>query len=110
VELKDDSYFPQHLHVNVVRVNSETETIESNQLLNTSLRIWLEFGGAYYSHNSQFKHSDHYHDPDLDCGGKSFEEAVIKLALLVKNKYTFLTVGSQKMIEIQKEIERQCGS
>jgi hypothetical protein len=58
---------------------------------------WLEFGPIEWGyHAPEFETGDgqtareyrmNYHDTDLDCGGKTFDEALIKLARLVMKKY-----------------------
>ena len=75
-----DSMFQQCLDIEVVKVNPETGSIDDNKVLNTKVQIWLEVGpyiGTYFAH-----------DIDLDCGGDTFEEAIIELASLVKQKYS----------------------
>jgi hypothetical protein len=76
------------LYVEVVKVNPETETIEDNDSLNTAVRVWLE-GGPWI--NAPLPDEEEYmnwsHDIDLDCGAPTYEEAIIKFAENVKNKY-----------------------
>lgn len=76
--------FRECLDIEVVKVNPETSTleIEEDKLhLNTKTEIWLEFGSWNEEVNSSC------HDYDLDCGGDSFEEAIINLANLVDEFY-----------------------
>lgn len=73
--------FFDSLSVEVVKVNPENETIEDNEELNTATRVWLEFGPYDFEENCRV------HDTNLDCGGKTFEEAIIKLANLVNAYY-----------------------
>ena len=67
------------LDIEVVKVNPLNKTIEDDRSLNTETNVWLECG----------KYSEYmrWHDIELDCGGQTFEEAVIKLANLVKENY-----------------------
>jgi len=74
-----DSRFKQCLDIDVVKVNPDTNTIDDNKELNTKVQIWLEAGPYLGKHFA--------HDIDLDCGGNTFEEAIIELASLVKQKY-----------------------
>lgn len=81
------------LTVEVVKVNPETETIESDRDRNTATRVWLEAGpwsllpsdvdpgprGTYDEISS--------HDPRLDCGGPTYERAIRRMALLVLEHY-----------------------
>lgn len=76
--------FRECLDIEVVKVNPETSTLEIEEdklYLNTKTEIWLEFGGWNEEVNSAC------HDYDLDCGGDSFEEAIINLANLVDEFY-----------------------
>lgn len=83
--------FWESLEVDVVKVDPTTERIEDDEKRNTATRIWLECGpwGDPKEH-AWDTYSDKgipSHDIDLDCGGKTFEEAIIKLARLVNKKY-----------------------
>ena len=49
---------------------------------NTKVEIWLEHGHYDVDWGACV------HNIDLDCGGDTFEEAIIKLAELVKRHYT----------------------
>lgn len=74
--------FAYDLWIDVVKVNPETNEIDINKDKNTKVQVWLEHGKyekEYHSCN---------HDTDLDCGGNTFEEAIIELARLVKENYT----------------------
>ena len=78
-----DDHFSCDLDIMVVKVDPETLAINlDDNSKNTHTRIWLEHG----------PYDDEWgvcaHDIDLDCGGDTFEEAVIELAKLVKWHYT----------------------
>ena len=75
---KRDSYhwdFLRNLYIEVVKVNPETNSIDDDKTKNTKTMVWLEYG------------PDGCHDIRLDCGGDTFEEAIIKLANLVNEHY-----------------------
>lgn len=74
------------LDIEVVKVNPENETIEDDESLNTATRVWLE-GGPWMEEIEGEWHGDWAHDWDLDCGGKTFEEAFMKFVELVKEVY-----------------------
>ena len=83
------NYFDRCLDVEVVKVNPETNILETDWKkvhLNTKTQIWLEFGEAYLDvdedTNVQF-----IHDYNLDCSADTFEEAIIELANLVDKYY-----------------------
>lgn len=75
------SRFQNCLYIYVVKVNPDTNEIDDNYDLNTKIAVWLE-AGPYLKDNVQA------HDVDLDCGGDTFEEAIISLANLVQEYYT----------------------
>ena len=75
----NDKFMPE-LWVEVVKVNPETNSVDDDSDKNTKVRIWLEHGP--YDEKYGFTH-----DIDLDCGGDTFEEAIIKLAELVQKYY-----------------------
>lgn len=73
--------FTYQLWFEIVKVNPETNAIDVDTNKNTKVQIWLEHG----PYDAEWGGCTH--DIDLDCGGDTFEEAIIKLAELVKNKY-----------------------
>lgn len=63
------------LDVEVVKVDPSTGAIENDADRNTETRVWFETGPSGYQ------------DLSLNCGGKTYEEATIKLANCVIEKY-----------------------
>ena len=80
---EDKNYFKDCLDVEVVKVNPETNEIDNDKSKNTHTRVWLEFGEISDVDNMILP----THDIEFDCGGDTFEEAIIKLAILVAKKY-----------------------
>ena len=80
------NYFDRCLSISVVKINPETGEIDANMSNNTKTEVWLEFGRAFidYSITDDVMFE---HDYRLDCGGDTFEEAIIKLANLVDQFY-----------------------
>lgn len=78
---KGINVFEKCLFVDVQKVNPLTGEIDDNEKLNKKTEVWLEFGGWDDEDNIPI------HDIDLDCGADTFEEAIIKLANLVYEKY-----------------------
>ena len=76
-----NEYFSLGLYVEVVKVNPVTNEIDDDATKNTKVQVWLECG-TYVETNGLI------HDIDLDCGGDTFEEAIIELAKLVKKYYS----------------------
>lgn len=77
-------YFVESLDIAVVKVDPKTKRIEDEQSRNTETAVWLETGPVY-----EGKHREpiYTHDPDIDCGGSTFEEAIIRLAKNVARYY-----------------------
>lgn len=102
--------FMQQLYVMVVRVDPATEHIDSEHPeKNTATRVWLE-AGAWHSDEDLRAIDKHWvgngkgsfsHDTKLDCGGPTFEAAIIELAALVKKTY-----GDQRppLAELNKDV------
>ena len=83
---KSYNEFMDSLCIEIVKVNPKTKSINKNKNLNTETRVWLESGCKVPI--PEFDNELHWsHDTDLDCGGQTFEEAVIKLAGLVFKNY-----------------------
>jgi hypothetical protein len=83
--------FNNGLWIDVVKVNPATSAIDDDTTKNTKVQVWLEHGPYEPYHN------DTTHDIYLDCSGDTFEDAVIKLAELVK--YYYNDDGSHKDME-----------
>ena len=77
--------FCHSLDIEVVKVDPATLCIEKDRTRNTRTQVCLECG-PYEEPEYDFV-SPWTHDPDLDCGGDTFEEAIVKLAQLVLAKY-----------------------
>jgi len=83
----DDLYvntFEDSLCIEVQKVNPINSTIEDNEALNTKIEVWLECGEPYIDDNNNI---GHYHNPNYDCGGDTFEEAIINLANIINDKH-----------------------
>lgn len=74
------SEFTQCIDIEIVKVNPYTNSISDNTDENISTRVWLECG-PYIGEKARA------HDIELDCGAKTFEKAIKKLAKLVKKVY-----------------------
>lgn len=91
--------FDDCLDIMVVKVNPATKRVEDDKYINTETRIWLECGPWSKPTDPELKalentnpgtippHGMPSHDIDLDCGGATFEEAIVKLANLVLKNY-----------------------
>ena len=65
----------------------ESGVVNDDQSLNVNVECWLEFGQVKYGVIDGKLVPIHYHDPDLDCGAPTFDEALVKLARKVRRKY-----------------------
>ena len=72
-------HFQDCYDLEVVKVNPANEVSEDNEELNTQTQVWLECG--------PYDPECRTHNIDLDCGGDTFEDAIIALALLVQQQY-----------------------
>ena len=78
------NYAERCLDIDVVKVNPEKDEVDDDMTLNTKVQIWLEFGKIIEDEHFGIMST---HDIDLDCGGDTFEEAIVNLANLVYEKY-----------------------
>lgn len=74
------SYFSESLCIEVQKVNPENNTIDDEKL-NTKIEVWLECGSPFYNEITNTILT--YHNWDWDCGGDTFEEAIINLANII---------------------------
>ena len=94
-------------------VNPTTRRVDDDDSLNTHFEVWIEFGppvdvskdgyvnepeGGWGQYNKY--HSSH--DPRLDCGGDTLDEALLELALRVKHYYGDYPRESQGWVEWHK--------
>ena len=79
--------FLEALDIDVVKVNPDTNSIDDDRNKNTKTRVWLETGAYIEDDPLPIECSPFYHDYYLDCGGDTFEDAIIQLAELVIKHY-----------------------
>lgn len=76
------------INVMVVRVCAKCRRIhEEDGPYEEKTEIWLETGKWDMLPGRNHPGHTHWHDTELDCGGDTYEEAVVKLARLVWEKY-----------------------
>jgi len=74
--------------VYVTKVNPITNKVSDIDVLNTKVQVWLEWGPQVLIEDIGPKPFwSTSHDIRLDCGGNTYEEAIIELAKLVKKYY-----------------------
>lgn len=69
------------LDIHMAKVSPKTGRINDNEKKNTIIEYWLE-SGPFEKEYKSFQH-----DINLDCSGRTFEEAVVKFARRVKKAY-----------------------
>ena len=84
VEVCPESVFRRTLDIYVVKVNPISKRVSLNHTENTHTEIWLESGAWVKDLHMGWMAS---HDYELDCGGDTYEEAIMNLAQLVLTKY-----------------------
>jgi hypothetical protein len=72
----------------------ETGHVNGDVSKNLNTECWLEFGHVYWGYSVSWEADDgercypiYCHDPELDCGGPSFDEALIELANIVLKRF-----------------------
>jgi len=80
----DEGDFLNHTNIMVVKVNPKTFSIDDDVEKNTLTQVWLEPGTWEYSEDT--KKIEAFHHYQWDCGGNTFEEAVLKLANMIKRE------------------------
>lgn len=83
----------ENLGISYVKVDG-TGRINDESSKNIYTECWLEFGPIEWGYGTDWQIEDHkrehkmnYHDYNLDCGGKTFDEALVNLANLVLKHY-----------------------
>ncbi len=82
-----------NLAIYYTKVDS-TGTVNEDRSKNINVECWLEFGGLEWGYHAEWEpkdgereHTLKCHDPRLDCGAPTFDEALVKLANLVLKHY-----------------------
>lgn len=97
------SAFLRLLDIDVQKIDPQTNQIEDDESRNTHTEVWLELGVQYQPDESWNEGKEWYynsHDSDLDCGGSTFEEAIINLASKVEEYYPLEKYGKINMDDI----------
>lgn len=85
--------FQSSLDIMVVKCHPKLHRICNNDKLNTATEVWLECGPGITEEEAGIPEAARVgrfvasHDLRLDCGGKTFEEAILKLSKLVLKYY-----------------------
>ena len=79
----------ENLSIHYAKVGPDGR-VNDDPSLNVNPECWLEFGPMEWDYPSQWHKETsrmNFHDIELDCGGKTFDEALVKLAKLVLKQY-----------------------
>jgi hypothetical protein len=102
-----------NLEIEYVMVD-ESGHINTDPALKIKTECWLEFGQELYDYpagtdgNNEWDNETtrlNCHDPDLDTGGSTFDEAIVKLANLVLGKY-----GDYEELDWTEQQKKECGN
>lgn len=75
-----------NLDIHYAKVNDQGR-VDDDRKKNVHVEVWLEFGSnVHYLQDGQYQLIGE-HDPDLDCGAPTFDEALVMLARLVQKFY-----------------------
>lgn len=106
------SNFTSNLAVMVVKVDPKTNRIEDNTARNTKTQVWVEWGPWYEPR--EHGESDRFltetpgydglpsHDPRVDTGGDTYEDAIVNLANNVYHLY-----GSRERIGNDEKLPKK---
>ena len=78
--------FPENLDIFYAKVDG-SQRVNEDRSKNVFVECWLEFGPIKQVVEDGRLVLRHFHDVDLDCGAPTFDEALVKLARLVKKHY-----------------------
>ena len=81
-----DNTFAESLYIEFVRINPQTGAIDEDATKNTQIEVWLEGGAPVEDEDSgvRYRVSHNHH---LDCGGPTFEAALLQMATNVLECY-----------------------
>ena len=92
------SAFPKLLNIDVVKTNPDTHYIDDDDSKNIFTEVWLKIGPYAEETDREWIRVGSpkwnlTHDTRLDCGGGTFEKAIVKLANLVEKFYPLKKYG-----------------
>jgi hypothetical protein len=88
--LRHERRLTESVDIDVVKVNPNSQRHEDDNALNTQTQVWVEMGKWSWPEeitDSPNTWERHYHDPDLDCGADTIEEAIITAAIYLHTCY-----------------------
>jgi hypothetical protein len=116
-EIPESMWESGGLYIHYAKVDPKTKRITGDKSKNAHTEVWLE-SGPWYSYeiavltgeDPEFanKNGLHSHDIRLDCGGDTFEAAILKLAGLVNKFYGNYKMGNKK--DAQKAWTKICST
>lgn len=85
--LEPEQGVANRIEVWVAKVNPATGRTDDDDTLNTQTEIWLETGMYRWPDKHFREYAVPYHDYTLDCGGATYEQAIINMARNVHDTY-----------------------
>lgn len=88
--LMHDRRLMDSITIDAVKVNPNNHRVADDRELNTLTQVWIEMGkwGWPGTETGDPHNRDaHWHDPDLDCGGDTVEQAIITAAIHLHTAY-----------------------
>lgn len=113
--LLDRCVIKENFDIHYARVDS-TGKVNSDDSKNTFQACWLEFGEMKWGYHTKPKQENcpayvlNYHDIDLDCGAPTFDDAIVKLAKLVRKKFGDFPVEKWQRLAPQPRKKSKKGS
>lgn len=75
-----------NLDIHYAKVDKHRKVNDNNKL-NKCTECWLEFGQVKQAVSDGKLHRQCFHDLKLDCGAPTFDQAIVRLARLVRKHY-----------------------
>ncbi len=85
--LVEDRGVEHRIETWVAKVNPATGRAEDDPALNTKTEVWLETGKLRWPAKHFREYDIPFHDHELDCGGDTYEQAIVAMARLVHDRY-----------------------
>lgn len=86
--LMEDGGVRRCVDISVAKVNPITNRVEDDEALNTKNEVWIELGKWPWPTDAENANTRvPYHDYELDCGGPTFEAAIVRAAHNVATVY-----------------------
>jgi len=103
--LVEDRGVEHRIEVYVAKINPITGQAEDYPELNIKTEVWLETGKVRWPSENFNGYEVYFHDHELDCGGDTYEQAIVTMARLVHDKYG----NDRQVCDEHRETPRELG-